>query len=259
MGRIVRLFFCFSLFTLYILYDMENAIKNSTIESTLARYLEFRVFEIFRNSLISVISPHCRENSKEDIYKHLFLCPSQTSKKRNFQLHGVLSPFVCLWRTSLINWNTADGLYGRSVLPRDFIYYDKQGNQKAERGFLYDLEFDMELFSSSYYKTFRDRVNQDLLDLDRLRYMDIEVCELLTDCSSLKSRIELTLNDMKSTDNVMQDQDNRSFDLNAVYKVRCTIPYCHSEDYLTGIEVYLNDNKIYQHDGEIEIVPGDKQ
>lgn len=234
---------------------MENAINNSTIESTLARYLEFRVFELFRNKLINTISPHCREGSKEDIYKHLFLCPSQASKKRNFQLHGVLSPFVCLWRTSLLNWNK--DLYGRSVLPRDFTYLDKDGNSLIERGFMYDLKFDMELFSSSYYKTFRDRVNQDLIDLDRLRYFYIDISELLKDSVDITTRIELMLNDIKPTDNIGEDQNNRSFDLNATYTVKLTIPYCHSDDYLKGITLYLNDNIIYQHDGETEIVPGE--
>lgn len=233
---------------------MENAIKNSTIESTLARYLEFRIFEIFRNRLIKEIVPHCRENSKEDIYKHLFLCPSQLSKKRNFQLHGVLSPFVCMWRTSLINWNKP--FYGRSVLPRDFSYTDKDGQPRMERGFLYDLQFDIELFSSSYYKTFRDRVNQDLIDLDRLRYFYIDIKELLKDSVDITTRIELMLNDIKPTDNVSEDNQNRSFDLNASYTVKVTLPYCHSDDYLTGITLYLNDNIIYQHDGETEVIPG---
>lgn len=238
---------------------MENAVKNSTVESTLGRYLEFKIFEIFKNRLVAEIAPHCREGSKEDLYRHLFLCPSQSSKKRNFQLHGVLSPFVCLWRTSLLNWNEEQTLYARSVLPRDFYYTGTDGQQKCERGFLYDLQFDLELFSSSYYKTFRDRVNQDLIDLDRLRYFKVDIKEMFKDSEKVNTRIELLLNDMKSTDNVMKEQDNRSFDLNATYTVKMTIPYCHSEDYLKGISIYLNERQIYLHDGETEIIPGKKE
>ena len=89
-------------------------LMNKPIEGILAKYLEFRIFELFKNRMIGLIKPHCRENSKEDLYQHLFLCPSQLSKTRNFQLHGVLSPFVCLWRTSGLEWNKT--LYGRSVL-----------------------------------------------------------------------------------------------------------------------------------------------
>jgi hypothetical protein len=237
---------------------MENAVKNSTVESTLGRYLEFKIFEIFKNRLVPEIAPHCREGSKEDLYRHIFLCPSQSSKKRNFQLHGVLSPFVCLWRTSLLNWNEEQTLYARSVLPRDFYYTGTDGRQKCERGFLYDLQFDLELFSSSYYKTFRDRVNQDLIDLDRLRYFNIDIKEMFKDSEKVNTRIELLLKDMKPTDNVMEDQNNRSFDLNATYTVKITVPYCHSDTYLTGISLYLNERQIYLHDGETEIIPGKK-
>lgn len=229
---------------------MENATENSTVESTLAKYLEFRIFELFKNGLIKTIQPHCREGSKEDIYKHLFLCPAQLSKKRNFQLHGVLSPFVCLWRTSPLNWNTDDGLYARSVLPRTFRYTDKDGNPKAEEGFQYDLTFDMELFSSSYYRTFRDRVNQDLLDMDRIRYFDVDVKELLTDCAKQTTRAEVMLTGIKQSDIVGDNNENRSFDLNASYKIKITVPYCRTFEYIERIEIYLNENLIYEHPAE---------
>ncbi len=233
---------------------MTNIQKNNQVESTLARYLEFRIFELFKNKLVETIKPHCRENSKEDLYKHLFLCPSQESKKRNFQLHGVLSPFVCLWRTSPLMWNKE--FYGRSVLERAFSYTNTKGEPCSENGYLYDLEFTMELFSSSYYKTFRDRVNQDLIDFDRLRYFDICIKELFKDCAGMCTRVEVMLEGLDEKDNIGSDNQNRSFDLSASYKIKMTIPYCRSYDYLTGIQVYLNENLIYEHDGEVEVVPG---
>lgn len=222
---------------------------NSKIESTLARYLEFRVFEMFKNKLVPVIKPHCREGSVEDVYKHLFLCPANLSKKRNFQLQGILSPFVCLWRTSLINWNKE--FYGRSVLNREFYYTDKDGKQRCERGFMYDVEIEFELFSSSYYKSFRDRINQNILDMDRLRYFDIQVKELLTDCNCMKTKAEFMLEGLQATDNIGDNQENRSFDLNAKYKVKMTVPYCRSFDYVDKVEIYLNENKIYEKQYEI--------
>lgn len=227
--------------------------KNKTIESTLAKYLEFRVFELFKNRLVKIIAPHCRENSKEDIYKHLFLCPAQMAPKRNFQLHGVLSPFVCLWRTSPLLWNT--DFYARSVLYRDFIYDDKEGNKLCERGFLYDFVIQFQLFSSSYYKDFRDRVNIDLIDMDRLRYFDFELKELLKDCSTWLSRAEVKLTNLASADNVDAEK-NRSFDLTASYEVRISVPYCHGFGYLDAIKVYLNENLIYEKDAEA--VPEDQ-
>lgn len=222
---------------------------NSKIESTLAKYLEFRVFEMFKNRLVPVIKPHCREGSVEDVYKHLFLCPANLSKKRNFQLQGVLSPFICLWRTSPINWNKE--FYGRSVLNREFYYTDKDGKQRCERGFMYDVEIEFELFSSSYYKSFRDRVNQNIIDMDRLRYFDIQVKELLTDCNCMKTRAEFMLEGLQATDNIGDNQENRSFDLNAKYKVKMTVPYCRSFDYVDRVEIYLNENKIYEKQYEI--------
>lgn len=223
---------------------MDETIYNK-VESTLAKYLEFRIFELFRNRLVGIIRPHCREDSVEDLYKHLFLCPAQLSKKRNFQLHGVLSPFVCLWRTSLLNWNEDQTFYARSVLPRDFSYEKIDGTTGCERGFLYDFQIDFELFSSSYYKSFRDRVNQNLIDLDRLRYFDIDIKELLTDCKELTTKAEVMLTGMQPTDKV-DNEENRSFDLNASYTVKITVPYCHTFDYIDRVIIYLNQNKIYE-------------
>lgn len=221
--------------------------KNKTIESTLAKYLEFRIFELFKNRLIGIVSPHCREGSKEDLYKHLFLCPAQLAPKRNFQLHGVLSPFICLWRTSPLNWNP--DFYARSVLYRDFLYYNKEGDKLSERGFLYDFIIQFQLFSSSYYKDFRDRVNIDLIDMDRLRYFDFELKELLKECSSWISRAEVKLTNLASADNV-SEKNNRSFDLTASYEVKMSVPYCHSFGFLNAIKVYLNENLIYEKDAE---------
>jgi hypothetical protein len=225
-----------------------NGTVNNKIESTLAKYLEFRVFEMFKNRMVSVIKPHCRQDSVEDVYQHLFLCPANLSKKRNFQLHGVLSPFVCLWRTSPLNWNKKK--YGRSVLPREFYYTNKNGQTACERGFMYDVEIEFELFSSSYYKSFRDRVNQNILDLDRLRYFDINVPELLKDCECMKTRAEFMLEGLQSTDTIQDGNNNRSFDLNCKYKVSITVPYCHSFDYIERVEIYLNDNKIFEKEVE---------
>ena len=235
---------------------MENMKLNSAIESTLPKYLEFKVFELFRNRFLDIIKPHCRENSKEDIYKHLFICPSQMSKKHNFKLTGVLSPFVCMWRTSPLAYDTDDGLYGRSILARHFIYNDKDGKEHNERGFLYDLQFDIELFASGYYRTFRDRVNQDIIDMDRLRYFSIDVKELLKDCTECKTVAELMLTNMQATDNADDSGNNRSFDLNLQYTVKITVPYCHTFNPAEGIRIYLNDNIIYERDGETEIFPG---
>ena len=82
--------------------------------------------------------------------------------------------------------------------------------------------------------------------MDRLRYFDINVPELLTDCDEMKTRAEFMLGPLQPTDTVQKDNNNRSFDLNASYKVKMTIPYCRNFDYIEKIELYLNENKIYE-------------
>lgn len=214
------------------------------IESTLAKYLEFRTFELFKNQFLPAVIPHCRQDSKEDIYQHLFLCPSTSSKKRSFKLSGVLSPFVCMWRTGALTYNS--DFYARSVLQRSFEYTKKDGTSNSELGYLYDLKFTVELFSSSYYKSFRDRVNQDILDMDRIRYFDIDLKEMLTDCREFFSKAEFMLKGINLMDNE-ENEKNRSFDLKAEYEVKITVPYCRSEKWIDTVNLYLNENQIYSH------------
>lgn len=226
-----------------------NPTIHNTIESTLPKYLEFKIFEVFKNQFLKRIIPHCRENSKEDIYQHIFLCPATLSETRNFQLKGVLSPFVCLWRTSPIQWNKQ--FYGRSVLPRTFTYTDKDGKERAEMGYLYDVQFTMDLFSSSYYKSFRDRVNIDIIDMDRLRYFNINMKELLKDCTEFNSCVEFMLKGINQQDNIdLKGSNNRSFNMTCSYEIKATVPYCHSFDYVSGIALYLNDNLIYYKEAD---------
>lgn len=218
--------------------------NNEIVESTLGKYLEFKVFALFRDRLTNIIKEYSKEGSKIDLYNHLFLCPSNLSQKRNFQIHGVLSPYVCLWRTSLFEWNKM--FYGRSVLPRVFRYLDQDNNETSCSGFLYDIQCTFELSSSSYYKDFRDRVNQDLLDFDRLRYFDIDVSELLPNCKECITRCELILEGLAPSDKL--EKEPRSFNLNAKYTMRITIPYTNSKLLIERMNLYLENNLIYSKD-----------
>ena len=69
--------------------------------------------------------------------------------------------------------------------------------------------------------------------------------ELLTDCKSLTTRAEVMQTGLQATDNV-DNNENRSFDLNASYTVKITVPYCHGFDYIDKVIIYLNENKIYE-------------
>lgn len=215
---------------------------DNVVEGVLAKYIEFKTFEFFRDKLYSTVSPYAKADSKNDLYKHLFLCPTEIAKERNFKLHGVLSPFVCLWRTSSLQFEPK--FYGRSVLPRCFTYYDKDDKLQAVPGFLYDVKCTFNLFSSSYYKNFRDAVNQDILDLDRIRYFDYDIKELFSNCSNCTTRAELKLDGLTQQENLNGNQ--RSFDLSCAYSLWITIPYNRNEAYPDSLNLYLNNNLIYQ-------------
>ena len=51
--------------------NVVNGTINDKVESTLAKYLEFRIFELFKNRMIDIIKPHCREDSVEDLLPFL--------------------------------------------------------------------------------------------------------------------------------------------------------------------------------------------
>jgi hypothetical protein len=152
---------------------------------------------------------------------------------------GVLTPFVCLWGTSPLEWNKE--FYWRSVLPRDFVIpavYDEDGNEvsgpQLQRGFLYDLQKTFELSCSGYFKDFVGQVNQDLLDFDRVRYFTIDCSELFP---SFSSKFEVMLDTLVSSESV--DGDNRSFTLSAKYTVRCTLPIVSNLTYIDKVNIYL--------------------
>lgn len=219
------------------------------VEGTLAKYIEFKTFELIRDRLYDTIAPYAKADSKQDLYKHLFLCPSDTSKQRNFQLQGVLSPFVCIWRTSAVRYNDTEGFYSRSTLPRSFEYNDVNDELQCIRGFLYDLTMTFDIFSSSYYKDFRDRVNQDLVDLDRLRYFTFDIKELFPNCSNFTTKAEFKLEGLETTDDV---DVKRAFDLVGRYTLSISVPYTRTYDYIENINLYLNNNLIYEHKATVQ-------
>jgi hypothetical protein len=198
---------------------------------------------LFRDRLTPTVNKYRRDEKDADLYRHLFLAPENYSKKRVFQVRGVLSPYCCLWATSPLKFNKQ--FYSRSVLPIDFSYVDHNGEQVVDRGFLYDYEKTFEFSSGSFFKDFVGQVNQDLLDFDRLRYFKVNVDELLKgyDCV-----IELMLNDVVTSEVVDQASDNRSFVLGGKYTLKITLPILSKPKSLEGVSVYLNSHQIYQRE-----------
>lgn len=206
----------------------------------LERYLELKTLEYLLHKWGPLIKQHCPKDSKVEYQNHIFLSPENLSKKRAFQIQGVATPFVCIWPSSPLTFDTQ--FYSRSVLPRDL---EVEG--KLYRVYYYDVSLDLGLYASSYFKSFRDLVVQDILDLDRLRYLIYDIKELIP---GLTTKVEFKLDSLRTRDNLDEKTQNRSFDLISAYKVRATLPYCQDFNYLNSIKVFLNDSLIYEKQGE---------
>jgi hypothetical protein len=212
---------------------------------SISTYVNFKVFSLFRDRLLPTINGYRKDEKDSDLYRHIFLAPESYSKKRVFQVKGVLTPYCCLWATSPLKFSK--DFYSRSVLPVDFAYKNKEEKDVVERGFLYDYEQTFEFSSGSYFKDFSGQVNQDLLDMDRLRYFYINVDELLFGYTSV---CELTLNDLVPSESVDQESGNRSFNLGGKYTLRITLPILSKGDYLNGVKVFLNEHTFYEREVE---------
>jgi hypothetical protein len=217
----------------------------------LSTYVLFKVFGIFRDRMVPLVDGYRRDQGgRGEFYQHVFLAPESYSKKRAFQVKGVLSPFVCLWASSPLTY--AKGFYSRSVLPVDFEY-SIDGSPVVDRGFLYDYEQSFELSSSSYFADFRGAVNQDILDLDRLRYVSLNVDELLPGFSCVA---EVMLDSVQQRETVDESGGNRSFDLGAKYTVRVTLPVLsRPELYVDKVNVFLNGEVVWRR--EVSEVPAE--
>jgi hypothetical protein len=206
-------------------------------------YVVFKVFELFRDRLLPTVNQYRRDEKDTDLYRHLFLAPESYSKKRVFQVRGVLSPYCCLWSTSPLKFNK--DFYSRSVLPRDFEYVDSENKKRHESGFLYDYEKTFEFSAGSFFKDFIGQVNHDLLEFDRLRYFRVNVDELLHGFSCV---CELMLSDISSSESLDQVSENRSFNLGAKYVLKITLPIMAKSSYIERVRLFLNGSKIYERE-----------
>jgi hypothetical protein len=213
-------------------------------------YVVFKVFELFRDRLLPTVNQYRKGEKESDLYRHLFLAPESYSKKRVFQVRGVLSPYCCLWATSPLKFNK--DFYARSVLPQDFKFVDSENRERSESGFLYDYEKTFELSAGSFFKDFIGQVNHDLLEFDRLRYFKVNVDELLPGFSSV---CELGLSDISSSESLDQTSENRSFNLGAKYVLKITLPLLSKSAYVEKVRIFLNGGKIYEREA-VEVPAG---
>jgi hypothetical protein len=112
--------------------------------------------------------------------------------------------------------------------------------EKILRGFVQDYKFNFEIYSSSFFQDFRDKLNFTLLELDRLRCVPISLFELVP---GFETSIELELTGIKLKDNDATDKTSRSFDLVASYTASLTVATQYTDDAFLAVNLYLNDQK----------------
>lgn len=204
------------------------------------RYFDYKVFELFRDRLVPIINRHLKDEADADIYKHIFIAPEALGRRRSFSLKGVASPFVCFWPLSAFDWNKT--YYGRSVLKRDFSY-ELDGETGYCEGFLYDVTKQYCVYASSYFSSFVQEINRDLLDIDRLRYFGVGCGELLPGFST---RVELMPSQRSMKESLDEKGGSRSFSLAATYDVSVTFPVISKQEFIDRIVIYLNGQKLYE-------------
>lgn len=225
----------------------------------LGQYLQFKVFEFFRDHFWPMILPYTPQSDLavshpfdvdvSVILRHLFMAPEQISREKAFNITGAASPFICFWANSPLELHTPNGGYGSSILPQYFEYLDDDPDnpgtkiKKISKGFLQDYKFNFEIFSSSYYKDFRDKLNFNLLELDRIRSVPLSLTELFP---SYETKIELLLKGIKFKDTTQSDTTSRAFSLSASYEASLTLAtQFNSEGVSISVNLYLNDSKIW--------------
>jgi hypothetical protein len=128
-------------------------------------------------------------------------------------------------------------------LPVDFSFKDQDEKDHVERGFLYDYEKTFEFSSGSFFKDFIGQINQDLLDMDRIRFFRLNVDELLYGYSCV---CELMLTDLVPSESVDQESGSRSFNLGGKYTLKVTLPILSKSYYLERIRIFLNGHSFYE-------------
>lgn len=101
------------------------------------------------------------------------------------------------------------------------------------------------LACSSFFRSFTERVNQDVLEADRLRYFKMAFPEIHPYWHN--GRMELLLENIATQDQVGPD-GQRSFTLVCRYTFRCTLPMIPvmQPEAMERIRVFLDNNKIYE-------------
>ena len=211
---------------------------------SLDTYITIKFFDLLRSRLWPIVQTYRKdEYQREPIWRSLFMSPEKVSKSRSFMLKGVVSPFVCLWPSGGVQWQLPHYARSSVIRPLRFVPTGSEtGEAVVEQGLILSLSKTFELTASSYYKDFIGSVNQDLLELDRLRGVYVNVDEL--GIRGFKCMFELNVEGVTTGETL--DDNERSFHLGAKYKVRCTVPWLNKTRYLSGLRLWMNGWKVFE-------------
>ena len=73
------------------------------------RYFDYKFFEFIRDRVFNIVNTYRKDEKTDDIYKHLFIAPDATARRKSFQLQGVIYPYLALWANNQFDWTS--GLY----------------------------------------------------------------------------------------------------------------------------------------------------
>jgi len=210
---------------------------------SLDTYIAMKVFGVFRDRAWPLVQRFRKaEYQRQPVWRSLFMSPEKVSKTRSFMLKGVVSPFVCLWPSTAVSWQK--NRYARSAVVRNMTFVpagSPTGEEVTEQGWVFSLTKSFELTASSYYKDFIGAINQDLLELDRLRVLTVNVDEL--GVGGWHCPFSFEIQDVVTGETL--EDTARSFSLGAKYTVSCTVPWLTKTRLLEGVQLYLNDNRIW--------------
>ena len=211
---------------------------------SLDTYVTLKFFSILRDRLWRIVQTYRKdEYQRQPVWRSVFLSPEKVSKSRSFILKGVVSPFVCLWPSGGVQWQLPHYARSSVIRPLRFVPTGSEtGGEVVEQGLILSLSKTFELTAFSYYKDFIGSINQDLLELDRLRGVYVNVDEL--GVKGFKCMFELNVEGV-TTGETLEDSE-RSFHLGAKYKVRCTLPWLSKTRYLSGLRLWMNEWKIFE-------------
>lgn len=215
------------------------------MQGSYTEYILFKTFGVFRDYLIPLINQYNNRQETNEIWKHFFLSPQQIARYRAHTIKGEL-PFICMWPMSGLEYaQTGMGSYGRGVLNRTEYTDCCSVPPKPIVVRLMDYQRKYSIYAGSHYHDFIDRVNDNLLDLDMVRYVPISLNELLC---GYQTTAEFKLDSISIQDSPDERVESRVFGLIANYTVSMTVPRLNQDPFtFDAMNLFFRDERIFSY------------